>query len=101
MSPSLVVRKSTLTQIGLLGCLPTGNCGVGWIAVLWKSSLAKLHQAEFSQVDVNDNIMLLVEKIGKRSTMHAIILFAATNIELASEMLRFRQLGFKEGVTRP
>lgn len=38
-----------------------------------QSSLAKLHQAEFSQVDVNDNIMLLVEKIGKQSTMHAII----------------------------
>lgn len=64
-----------------------------------QSSLAKLHQAEFSQVDVNDNIMLLVEK-NWQTVNNARENFIAlnTNIELASEMLRFRQLGFKEGV---
>lgn len=64
-----------------------------------QSSLAKLHQAEFSQVDVNDNIMLLVEK-NWQTVNNARDNFIAlnTNIELASEMLRFRQLGFKEGV---
>ena len=64
-----------------------------------QSSLAKLHQAEFSQVDVSDNIMLLVEK-NWQTVNNARDNFIAlnTNIELASEMLRFRQLGFKEGV---
>lgn len=64
-----------------------------------QSSLAKLHQAEFSQVDVSDNIMLLVEK-NWQTVNNARDNFIAlnTNIELASKMLRFRQLGFKEGV---
>lgn len=64
-----------------------------------QSSLAKLHQAEFSQVDINDNIMLLVEKNWQAvSNARENFIALNTNIELASEMLRFRQLGFKEGV---
>ena len=64
-----------------------------------QSSLAKLHQAEFSQVDAADNIMLLVEK-NWQSVKNAQQNYIAlnTNIELASEMLRFRRLGFQEGV---
>lgn len=64
-----------------------------------QSSLAKLHQAEFSQVDVTDNIMLLVEKNWQTlKNAQQNYLALDTNIELAKEMLRFRQLGFKEGV---
>lgn len=64
-----------------------------------QSSLAKLHQAEFSQVDVTDNIMLLVEKNWQTlKNAQQNYLALNTNIELAKEMLRFRQLGFKEGV---
>lgn len=63
------------------------------------ASLAKLHQAEFSQVDVADNIMLLVEKNWQTVTnAQQNYLALNTNVELAKEMLRFRQLGFKEGV---
>lgn len=64
-----------------------------------QSSLAKLHQAEFSQVDATDNLMLLVEK--NWQTLHNAqqnYLALNSNIALAQEMLRFRQLGFKEGV---
>ena len=65
-----------------------------------QSSLAKMHQAEFSQVDANDNIMLWVEK-NWQTVSNARDNFIAlnTNIELAGEMLRYRQLGFKEGVS--
>lgn len=64
-----------------------------------QSSLAKLHQAEFSQVDVTDNLMLLVEKNWQTlNNAQQNYLALNTNIELAKEMLRFRELGFKEGV---
>ncbi len=64
-----------------------------------QSSLAKLHQAEFSQIDVTDNIMLLVEKNWQTlNNARSNFIALNTNIELATEMLRFRRLGFKEGV---
>lgn len=64
-----------------------------------QSSQAKLHQAEFSQIDVTDNILLLVEKNWQTlKNAQQSYLALNSNIELAKEMLRFRQLGFKEGV---
>ena len=64
-----------------------------------QSSLAQLHQAEFSQIDVEDNILLLVEKNWQTlKNAQSNYLSLNTNIDLAKEMLRFRQLGFKEGV---
>ena len=67
--------------------------------LLTQSNLAKLHQAEFSQIDINDNIMLLVEKNWqslKNAQKNYIAL--ASNIEMAEELVRFRRLGFQEGM---
>lgn len=66
---------------------------------LTQSGLAKLRQAEFSQIDINDNILLLVEKnwqtLKNAQKNHAAL---ASNIEMAEELVRFRRLGFQEGM---
>ena len=102
--------KPTVTVFGRseIGNDPNWIAGVSANWKLWggldrgastESSLAKLHQAQFSQIEITDNIMLLVEK-NWQSVKNAQrnYLSLNTNIELAKEMLRFRQLGFKEGV---
>lgn len=64
-----------------------------------QASLAQLNQVEFSQVDVTDNILLLVERNWQNlKNAQQSYIALNSNVELAKEMLRFRQLGFKEGV---
>ena len=64
-----------------------------------QANQAKMQQAKLSQVDANDNIMLLVEKNWQSlNNAQENYLALNANIELAQEMLRFRQLGFQEGV---
>ncbi|MFW2176311.1 MULTISPECIES: TolC family protein [unclassified Moraxella] len=67
-----------------------------------QSSLAQMQQAEFSQIEMADNINLLVQKNWQAlKNAQQNYLSLNNNIALASEMLRFRRLGFKEGVNTP
>lgn len=63
------------------------------------SGQAKMRQAQLAKVDVSDNILLLVEK-NWQSVENARIRFQSlnSNVLLAQELLRYKQLGMKEGV---
>ncbi len=63
------------------------------------SGQAKMRQAQLAKVDVSDNILLLVEK-NWQSVENARVRFQSlnSNVLLAQELLRYKQLGMKEGV---
>ena len=63
------------------------------------SSEAKMRQAQLAKIDVSDNILLLVEK-NWQSVENARVRFQSlnSNVLLAQELLRYKQLGMKEGV---
>ena len=64
-----------------------------------QANLARLQQAEFSNADVSDNIMLLVQK-NWQNVNNAQLAYQSlnANVALASQVLKFRELGLKEGV---
>lgn len=63
------------------------------------SGQAKMRQAQLAKIDVSDNILLLVEK-NWQSVENARVRFQSlnSNVLLAQELLRYKQLGMKEGV---
>ena len=65
----------------------------------YASGQAKMRQAKLAKIDVSDNILLLVEK-NWQSVENARIRFQSlnSNVLLAQELLRYKQLGMKEGV---
>lgn len=104
--------KPTVTVFGRQGITNNGSNWVAGVAANWKlwggidreassqASEAQLYQAQFSQIDVEDNLMLLVEKNWQTlKNAQRNFLSLNTNIKLASEMVRFRQLGLQEGVS--
>lgn len=63
------------------------------------SSDATIRQADLSEIEVSDNLLLLVEKSwydvnNAQARYHAL----QSNVELATEVLRLRRLGLQEGV---
>lgn len=63
------------------------------------ASQAKIRQADLSKIDVSDNLLLLVEK-NWHDVNNALARYQSlqSNIDLAAEVLRLRQLGMQEGV---
>ncbi len=63
------------------------------------SSNAKIRQADLSEIEVSDNLLLLVEKnwhdVNNAQSRYQAL---QSNIELAEEVLRLRRLGLQEGV---
>lgn len=89
----------------------------GWVAGVsasWKlwggldktaslaSSNAKIRQADLSEIEVSDNLLLLVEKnwhdVNNAQSRYQAL---QSNVDLATEVLRLRQLGLQEGVNTP
>ncbi|MDO5768589.1 MAG: TolC family protein [Psychrobacter sp.] len=63
------------------------------------SSQAKIRQADLTQIDVSDNLLLLVEKNWNEvNNAQARYMSLQSNVNLAAEVLRLRQLGLQEGV---
>nr|WP_317199033.1 TolC family protein [uncultured Psychrobacter sp.] len=63
------------------------------------SSSAKIRQADLSEIEVSDNLLLLVEK-NWNDVNNAQARYQAlqSNVDLAIEVLRLRRLGLEEGV---
>lgn len=63
------------------------------------SSNAKIRQANLSEIDVSDNLLLLVEKnwhdVNNAQSRYQAL---QSNVDLAAEVLRLRRLGLQEGV---
>ncbi|WP_413190688.1 TolC family protein [Psychrobacter sp. AT9] len=63
------------------------------------SSNAQIRQADLSEIEVSDNLLLLVEKnwhdINNAQSRYQAL---QSNVDLAAEVLRLRQLGLQEGV---
>ncbi|WP_201553970.1 TolC family protein [Psychrobacter sp. 72-O-c] len=63
------------------------------------SSKAKIRQADLSEIEVSDNLLLLVEKnwhdVNNAQSRYQAL---QSNVDLAAELLRLRQLGLQEGV---
>lgn len=66
------------------------------------SSNAKIRQADLSEIEVSDNLLLLVEK-NWHDVNNAQARYQAlqSNVDLAAEVLRLRRLGLQEGVNTP
>ncbi|WP_198332924.1 TolC family protein [Psychrobacter aquimaris] len=66
------------------------------------SSNAKIRQADLSTIEVSDNLLLLVEKnwhdVNNAQSRYQAL---QSNVDLAAEVLRLRQLGLQEGVNTP
>ena len=66
------------------------------------SSSAKIRQADLSEIEVSDNLLLLVEKnwhdVNNAQSRYQAL---QSNVELAAEVLRLRQLGLQEGLNTP
>ena len=66
------------------------------------SSNAKIRQADLTEIEVSDNLLLLVEKNwhdvnNAQSSYQAL----QSNVDLAAEVLRLRRLGLQEGLNTP
>lgn len=63
------------------------------------SGLAKMRQAQLAKIEASDNILLLVEK-NWQSVENARVQFQSLNANViqSQELLRYKQLGLKEGV---
>jgi len=63
------------------------------------SSNAKIRQADLSEIEVSDNLLLLVEKnwhdVNNAQSRYQAL---QSNVDLTAEVLRLRQLGLQEGV---
>ncbi len=63
------------------------------------SSNASIRQADLSEIEVSDNLLLLVEKnwhdVNNAQSRYQAL---QSNVDLAAEVLRLRQLGLQEGV---
>lgn len=63
------------------------------------SSTAKIRQADLSEIEVSDNLLLLVEKnwndVNNAQSRYQAL---QSNVDLATEVLRLRRLGLQEGV---
>ena len=63
------------------------------------SSNAQIRQADLSEIEVSDNLLLLVEKnwhdVNNAQSRYQAL---QSNVDLAAEVLRLRQLGLQEGV---
>lgn len=63
------------------------------------SSNAQIRQADLSEIDVSDNLLLLVEKnwhdVNNAQSRYQAL---QSNVDLAAEVLRLRRLGLQEGV---
>ncbi|MEZ7501205.1 TolC family protein [Psychrobacter sp. Arc29] len=63
------------------------------------SSNAQIRQADLSEIEVSDNLLLLVEKnwhdVNNAQSRYQAL---QSNVDLAAEVLRLRRLGLKEGV---
>ena len=63
------------------------------------SSTAKIRQADLSEIEVSDNLLLLVEKnwhdVNNAQSRYQAL---QSNVDLAEEVLRLRRLGLQEGV---
>ncbi len=63
------------------------------------SSTAKIRQADLSEIEVSDNLLLLVEKnwhdVNNAQSRYQAL---QSNVDLAAEVLRLRRLGLQEGV---
>ncbi len=63
------------------------------------SSQAKIRQADLSEIEVSDNLLLLVEKnwhdVNNAQSRYQAL---QSRVDLAAEVLRLRQLGLQEGV---
>lgn len=63
------------------------------------SSNAKIRQADLSEIEVSDNLLLLVEKnwhdVNNAQSRYQAL---QSNVDLAAEVLRLRRLGLQEGV---
>lgn len=66
------------------------------------SGNAKIRQADLSEIEVSDNLLLLVEKnwhdVNNAQSRYQAL---QSNVELAAEVLRLRQLGLQEGLNTP
>lgn len=63
------------------------------------ASLAKIRQADLSEIEVSDNLLLLVEKNWNEvKNAQARYQSLQSNVDLAKEVLRYRQLGLQEGM---
>lgn len=63
------------------------------------ASDAKIRQADLTQIDVSDNLLLLVEKNWNDvNNAQARYQSLQSNVDLAAEVLRLRRLGLQEGV---
>lgn len=66
------------------------------------SSNAKIRQADLSEIEVSDNLLLLVEKnwhdVNNAQSRYQAL---QSNVDLAAEVLRLRRLGLQEGVNTP
>ena len=66
---------------------------------LLASSSAKIRQADLSEIEVSDNLLLLVEKnwhdVNNAQSRYQAL---QSNVDLAAEVLRLRRLGLQEGV---
>ena len=66
------------------------------------SSNAKIRQADLSEIEVSDNLLLLVEKnwhdVNNAQSRYQAL---QSNVELAAEVLRLRKLGLQEGLNTP
>lgn len=66
------------------------------------SNNAKIRQADLSEIEVSDNLLLLVEKnwhdVNNAQSRYQAL---QSNVDLAAEVLRLRQLGLQEGVNTP
>ncbi|MDN5890853.1 MAG: TolC family protein [Psychrobacter sp.] len=66
------------------------------------SSNAKVRQADLSEIEVSDNLLLLVEKnwhdVNNAQSRYQAL---QSNVDLAAEVLRLRRLGLQEGVNTP
>lgn len=63
------------------------------------SSNAKIRQADLSEIEVSDNLLLLVEKnwndVNNAQSRYQAL---QSNVDLAAEVLRLRRLGLQEGI---
>lgn len=66
------------------------------------SSNAKIRQADLSEIEVSDNLLLLVEKnwhdVNNAQSRYQAL---QSNVELTAEVLRLRRLGLQEGLNTP
>lgn len=102
--------KPTVMMFGY-GQLDDKPSWVAGVSATWKlwggidkestlaASQAKIRQADLSKIDVSDNLLLLVEKNWNDvNNAQARYQSLQSNIDLAAEVLRLRQLGMQEGV---